>query len=277
MNQNVVPIRGPGRPAFDKADKHTADRFSRACRAIKISKHKPQSLWRQLAEQLETVIRDGSLEPQSRIPSEEALAEMFGVSRPVVRNALQALASRGLIVKVHRKGVFVGSPPLETDFMASDLSVFDHMVTHGHRVRTETFEFFRTTPDEREREALRLDNDTTVVRIGRVFWIDDQPIIYSFMSLSGEKVPGLETIDIRDRSLFGLVQERYGLKLRRADRWFRATHAPVDVAKAMNVTTKTPLMWIESIAYLADNSPLEYSKSYYNSHAGPQLRLSVVD
>ena len=39
---------------------------------------------------------------RSRMPSELALAGQFGVSRPVVRNALQPLVGKGLVVKLPR-------------------------------------------------------------------------------------------------------------------------------------------------------------------------------
>lgn len=276
MATKVIPLRGPGRPAFEQANRDAADRFTHACRHIFISKELKFSLWRQLAEQLEAVIRDGKLEAHSRIPSEEAMAEMFGVSRPVVRNAMQALAARGLVVKVHRKGIFVGVPPLDTDFITTNLSAYDDMIARGHKVTTHTFEFLRTVPDQDEREALQLDKDETVIRVGRVFWMDDHPITYTRMSLHGEKLPGFEALDIEDRSILGLARERYGLKLKRAERWFKATFPPRDVSEAMNLAENTPMIWIESIAYLGDNTPFEYYRAYYHSETA-RIHLSVID
>jgi len=40
---------------------------------------------------VEKIIRSGTLEVHSHIPSEEALANIFQLSRPVIRNALKAL------------------------------------------------------------------------------------------------------------------------------------------------------------------------------------------
>ncbi|MEP3277108.1 MAG: GntR family transcriptional regulator [Stappiaceae bacterium] len=276
MADDVIPLRGPGRPAFNQANRDAADRFTFACRKISISKDIKWPLWRQLAEQLEAVIRDGVLEPHSRIPSEEAMAEMFGVSRPVVRNALQTLASRGLIVKVHRKGIYVGAPPLETDFITTNLSAYDDMIARGHKVSTHTFEFLRALPDAKEQEALQLKPDETVIRIGRVFWMDNHPITHTKMTLHGGKLPGFEALDIEDRSVLGLVRERYGLSLKRAERWFKACFPPKDVSLAMNVSENTPMIWIESIAYEANNTPLEYYRAYYNSDTA-RVHLSITE
>lgn len=276
MTSSVVPLRGPGRPSFDQADKPAADHFQRVCGHISLSKTLKVALWRQLAEQFEAVIRNGALEPHSRIPSEEALAEMFGVSRPVIRNAMQALARRGLVVKLHRKGIFVGSPPLETDFLTTNLSVYDDMVGRGYRVSSTTHEFTRAEPNDRERETLKLSADDTVVRVGRVFLMDDRPLTYTNMSLHGGKVPGLEALDIEDRSILGLIRERYGVRLRRAERWFKAVIAPDDICVAMKVPRGTPLIWIESVAYDSSNSPVEFYRAYYNSDVA-RIHMSIVD
>ncbi len=276
MTDTVVQFRGPGRPSYNQSDRHDAARFRDTCGNIIISKSHDLPLWRQIAEPLENAIRSGALEPHSRIPSEEGLTAMFGVSRTVIRHALQSLASRGLIVKIHRKGIFVSSPPLETDFLTSNLGVYDEMAARGYKVSSKTFEFLRTEPNDRESEALQIKKNGTVVRIGRVFWMDGKPITYAQISLNGEKVPGLELIDIEDRSILGLLRERYGLRLKRAERWFKAAIPDRAVTDAMGVASGIPMVWIESVAYLGDNTPLEYYRAFYNSDTA-SIHLSVSD
>jgi len=275
MTYSETAIRGPGRPSFDRADKLATDRFFKTCRQITICKLRKLPLWRQLAEQLEAVIKRGELEAHSRMPSEEALADLFGVSRPVVRSALQSLAARGLIVKVHRKGIFVGTPPLEGDFITRNISAYD-MIDRGHRVTSRTFQFLRAAPDDQERQALQLEEDGTVVRIERVFWMDGAPISHAVTSLHGEKAPGFEDLDIDDCSVLGLLRDRYDRRISRADRWFKASMPPSDIALKLNTTVDVPMIRIESIGYEVDNTPLEYYCAYYNSEIA-QIHLSVVD
>ncbi|HTO46067.1 MAG TPA: FadR/GntR family transcriptional regulator [Burkholderiales bacterium] len=65
---------------------------------------------------LQAVIESGQLKPNERLPSEAALAQSFGVSRPVVREALMSLQALGLTASQSGKGTFVVSdrvrPPL---------------------------------------------------------------------------------------------------------------------------------------------------------------------
>ena len=276
MTSGVPSLKGRGRPAFDQVDASAASRFKRVSGTISIKRDGTVPLWRQIALQLETVIRDGELKPHSRMPSEEALAETFGVSRPVIRNALKALEDKGLVVKIHRKGVFVGASPLDTDFLTSNISLFDYVLGRGHQLRTKTFEFLRSEPDDQERDALQLGPKGTVIRIGRIFWIDDRPITYAHIALNGDRLPGFEALDIENKSILGLIREHHGLRLKRADRWFMAKLAPRSVADAMNVASMTPMIWIESVAYADDNTPLEYYRAYYHSDTA-RIHLSIVD
>jgi GntR family transcriptional repressor for pyruvate dehydrogenase complex len=82
-------------------------------------------------EQLVSLIKDGELKVGERLPPEQELARLFGVSRPVVREALGSLRAMGLIVSRNGRGSFVASagtarPPLLGRYRVREL----------HEVRT---------------------------------------------------------------------------------------------------------------------------------------------
>lgn len=53
------------------------------------------------------LIRSGSYPPKSRLPSETEMAQHFGVSRTVIREAVSRLKSEGLVESHQGRGVFV--------------------------------------------------------------------------------------------------------------------------------------------------------------------------
>ena len=55
------------------------------------------NLYEQIADRLETWILANSFEGQKKLPSEQALADEFCVSRNVIREALKLLKERGLV------------------------------------------------------------------------------------------------------------------------------------------------------------------------------------
>ena len=70
---------------------------------------KPKKVSTQIAEQIRTSILAGEFAPGDKLPPERELAEMFGVSRPSVREALNVLASSGLVMSYQGGGTVVMS------------------------------------------------------------------------------------------------------------------------------------------------------------------------
>ncbi|TVQ99499.1 MAG: FadR family transcriptional regulator [Spirochaetaceae bacterium] len=66
-----------------------------------------QSVVSQVAEALMDQIHDGVLTPGARLPSEHALSESFGVSRPMVREAIRDLSAKGYVRVVNGRGAVV--------------------------------------------------------------------------------------------------------------------------------------------------------------------------
>ncbi|WP_275789161.1 FadR/GntR family transcriptional regulator [Pararhizobium gei] len=61
----------------------------------------------EIIQQIELLILEGVLRDHERLPSERDLSSRFDVSRPILREALKELESRGLLVSHHGGGTFV--------------------------------------------------------------------------------------------------------------------------------------------------------------------------
>ena len=70
-------------------------------------RRKPRTLALGLVDALADRIRDGRFAPGSKLPTEAAIVEAFGVSRTVVREAISKLQASGLVATRHGIGTFV--------------------------------------------------------------------------------------------------------------------------------------------------------------------------
>ena len=172
--------------------------------------------------------------------------------------------------------MYVGNRARDTDFVTTNLNLFEDMIARGRNVTTETFEFQRTAPDAEEAQALRLGEGEEVVRVGRVFWIDGLPITCTRMTFPAAKVPGFEELDVEGQSILGMVRDRYGRRLHRAERWFNAVMPDDEVVARTGVPRDKPLIWIESLAFEQDGSPLEFYRAHYVSQTA-RIHISVSD
>jgi GntR family transcriptional repressor for pyruvate dehydrogenase complex len=76
-------------------------------------------LYEQIVQQIEGRILGGDLEFGDKLPSEQELADQFGVSRTAVREAIKTLRAKGLVEVLPGKGTFVtdgSSQILRTSF-----------------------------------------------------------------------------------------------------------------------------------------------------------------
>jgi len=74
---------------------------------------RPRTLPEQIADQVGAAILDGSYVAGQRV-GEQEIAESFGVSRGPVREAIRALAARGLVEFLPRRGAYVVDISLDT-------------------------------------------------------------------------------------------------------------------------------------------------------------------
>jgi GntR family transcriptional repressor for pyruvate dehydrogenase complex len=93
----------------------------------------PQRLSDRLAVLLGEQIESGQLKPGDRLPTEQKLAFLHGVSRTVVREAVHQLKSRQLVLSRQGSGVFVAPTPMNLS-LAFDPTVLDSMQSVVHVV-----------------------------------------------------------------------------------------------------------------------------------------------
>lgn len=67
----------------------------------------PSNIYERIVKQVTSLIIKGQLKPGDKLPAERTLAELLGVSRTSIREALKMLAAQGLVVIKHGQGVFI--------------------------------------------------------------------------------------------------------------------------------------------------------------------------
>ena len=132
-------------------------------------------------ERIVAMIADGQFAVNERLPAEARLAEMFGASRPVVRDALERLRADGLIVSRKGSGSYVRQRP--------DSSVLK-MVPVGSLADVQRFFEFRAgleaeaaelaarnwQPDDKERITAALQKIEQCLREGQLGAEEDQEL-----------------------------------------------------------------------------------------------------
>jgi GntR family transcriptional regulator len=116
----------------------------------------------------------------SRLPPENELADMLGVSRTTVRSALQSLEQHGVLTRSPRRGTQVHGLLSPSMVALQRLIGFTRLLEEqGYTVETLTNARITTTAPAEVIEALRVDKATPIYEIDRVFVASGRPAIWA--------------------------------------------------------------------------------------------------
>lgn len=236
---------------------------------VTLSRFSDRPLYRQLSDTL--VAKLGTEYGWGeRLPSESELAAHYGVNRLTVRQALDDLARQGKVDAVQGRGTFVAPPPIRYEVAAGrDASFTRAMSELGHTAENRSL---RTTkdPDPGIRKELRTRR--AVTRYDFLRLVDDAPWSLSSTWLTPTRFPGIEEHWAGDSSLYNVLEQHYGVRMRRDGRTFSAVPAaPVD-AEHLMVAVGAPLLVSRGLIVATDGEPIAVSE---HRCRGDRVRFTV--
>ncbi len=221
----------------------------------------PLPKYHRVKEALLDCIAAGEWKPGASIPSEPELCQEFGVSRITVRKAVGDLVHAGKLQTVQGKGTFVAVPKLQERFVPRAFGIYEDMARRGLRLTTVVLrqEIIPAPPHIAER--LKLPQGKPVHILERLRSIQDEKILVSTTYIPAALCPGLGNDDLSSGSLYQLLRERYGLTIAYGERGLEAVAAQQWEARLLDIALASPLLRLDSLAYLPNGRPFEYSQA----------------
>ena len=223
-------------------------------------------LYHQIADRLRARIASGAYPLDSRLPTENELAEQLGVSRPTVRQALDLLDREGLVVRVKGSGTFVSQPKLVHE-STSFISGYREESRKKHRTLCTKVVCLQVEKAEgKVAEALRIAPGTPVTRLTRVRRLENvysgAPVVYTTVYVPVELFPDMERVDFTSASLYEKLEE-LGRPVVHASRRLEVVTPPAEVAAGLGITAFEPVVYIVSQGVTRGGLAVEYSESFY--------------
>jgi GntR family transcriptional regulator len=231
-------------------------------------------LWAQLKARVLEMISTRNLAAHDQLPSEAELCRAFGVSRTVVREALNQLVMERRVYKMQGKGSFVAEPTMHQDFIGTTISFTTDFVGTSQIVsRRVLLHDLRTATPEEARKLNLAEDDLRLVTLDRILCVDEEPRTRVTALIRANAAPGFETFSMENRSLYETLRRRYGIILIRAERWIEALNADAENAGLLDVDPGSPLLGIESISYDQTGVAVEL---YTALHRTDRARLHFI-
>jgi DNA-binding GntR family transcriptional regulator len=188
---------------------------------------------------LDSVYREGDL-----LPSENELCQLYGMTRPTVRQALALLAGEGYIRKYQGKGSIVHQLRKEIGI----LSVAGTTSAAGGRdLKTEIIikPVIMKWPDDFMFPLSDLEIESGCIYMERLRLLDGSPIFYDISYLANINLPRITSRKFENRSLFQILRDHYGVEIQGGEHRIKAIPATSKVSRFLKLGKDQPVLHLE--------------------------------
>lgn len=216
-------------------------------------------LYYQLKEIIRERVDSGEWVPGDQVPSEPELAKQFGISRATVRRAFSDLTLEGVLYRRQGRGTFVSYPKIEQD-LTRFYSFSREMTAKGLKPSDRIISLRATTSSRRISLDLGLSEGEKVYELHRLRLVDNEPFILERSWLPVDTFAELSVERLNGRTLYGLMEEQYGIIPVRAVEYFEPVLINEYEARMLEVREGAPALLLKRIAYTNSGKPIEICK-----------------
>lgn len=228
-----------------------------------INKTIPIPLYFQLKNILLEYITEHHKDKYAPIPTEVDISNHFGISRPTVRQAINSLVAEGYLYRIKGRGTFISKPKFNQNFLQALESYNVEMQRKGLMPSTKLLSLEVIPCDEKVAEALKLASSSRVIKLSRLRYADDEPIVFVVAYLPYDKCPDFVNRNLETESIYEILENDYKLVIDKASRSLESTLAGSFEAELLHIEKGSPIQYFESITYLSDETPIEFSIAKY--------------
>ncbi|HEY5837344.1 GntR family transcriptional regulator [Streptomyces sp.] len=228
---------------------------------LAVDRASPVPLYFQLARQLEAAIEDGVLTPGSLLGNEIELAARLGLSRPTVRQAIQCLVDKGMLVRRRGVGTQVVHSTVARPLALS--SLYDDLLAAGLHPTTRVLHNTRGHAPAEVAAALDLSESEQVTVVRRLRLTGGEPVAYLCNYLP------CDLLDLPDRELeatglYALMRLR-GITLHSAQQTVGARTATDEECGLLGEPPGAALLTMERTTYDDRGRPVEFGSHVYRA------------
>lgn len=204
-------------------------------------------------------IRAGTYAAGHKLPSEHVLAASFGVGRPTVRQATDALIARGLVERKRGSGTYVRNVPVQVDlfslagtlvsFEKSGVALKSRLLGRPHVYAVDGSE---AHPFAGQR----------AVRVDRLSLVDGAPVLLEEIDFAQQHFPDLARQPLQGRSLSEVVEQRYQMRPVCADQSFRVVALDPRRARLLALRKAAPILRVDRTLHFARAQSAVFARMY---------------
>jgi GntR family transcriptional regulator of bglA len=215
-----------------------------------------------IANEIENNIYSNDLPQGTKLPTVEALASEYKVSKSTIVKAVESLVSKGLVYQLQGSGIFVRRRNRNGYI---DLNITQGFTTSlkEFNITSKVLEFNLIRADEEIAKLIECDVNDEAYFIKRVRYINDEIMCYEEAYYKKSIVPYL-TEEIAKGSIFEYLQTALNLKPGFSDRYLHLEKLDNNLANILKLEPGDPAMVVLEQIYLPSGVSFNVSKLVYN-------------
>lgn len=202
----------------------------------------------------------GVWEIGQRLPSERDLADDYEVSRMTLRQAITLLVEEGILERRVGSGTYVASHRVQ-EKMRGTTSFTEIVRSQGKTPSSQLISYQRKLANEAEIQQLQLKATDTVVRMERVRFADNVPLVFEVASIPEKLIQSFNQEDITEHFFQTLTDNGY--EIGKSQQTIYAKNASERVANYLKVPKNHAVLALTQVSYFTDGRPFEYVHSQY--------------
>ena len=212
--------------------------------ATNLARSSPIPLYYQLARMLEAAIQSGEIPKGEFLENELELVDLWQVSRPTVRRAIQELVDAGLVVRRRGVGTQVVSDQVRRPVQLT--SLFEDLRAQGRSPKTRVLKHERMPADAPTAKALGIAKGDEVVFVERVRFAGSIGLAILRNILLVEAAGTLTTKQLETSGLYELLRSK-GVRPRAADEIIGAKLASAEESTALGIDVGAALVTMHRV------------------------------
>jgi GntR family transcriptional regulator len=220
-------------------------------------------LYQQLKVKMMEQLKD--LSPLTPIPSERELCEMFSVSRPTVRRALEELEHDGELYRLAGKGTFIADKKYTDHEMQWFIGFHEDASSQNKTPTSMVLQQIVVPAPADVANMLGVPTDSEVFVLERLRFVDNEPIclVTSYIPLT--ICSDLIRTNFSDKSLYNFLKS-HDITIYKAKRSIEVKKATMGESTYLNIEKDSPVVLFQSLGFTEDGIPFEFVKSRYPAY-----------
>lgn len=219
-----------------------------------------EPIYVQIHDEIKEAIDAGRWSAGERIPSERELSIQFNVSRMTLRQSIMLLVDEGYLERRIGSGTFVATKRVQEN-LDSASSFTEMMDAAGKKASSQVINYKVGLPTALEAEKLEISTDTSVIRMERVRYGDDEPIAFEVAIVPQKLLVGIDEDEITKSLYQALISN--GLIVNKAKRILTAAAVNERVARLLSMNSGDPVLVLTQVTTDDQGSPFEFVRTQY--------------